>query len=607
MDSQKFENLLNLALDATSEEREKSEALDVGYDAQTEEWELIVRYHGTEQNLREKLILSVNTVQGQSYEADEGIETDIQIDFLYGGYAILTVPEYLIDRLPQIEEIEYIEKPKRLFFSVNQGKQASCILPVQTEEQYGMLRGRGVLVAVIDSGIDYTHPDFRNADGTTRIVELWDQTLTIYSRDQINQALAAMGNMESIQVNASQRQEAYRYVPSRDVSGHGTAVAGIAAGNGRASAGRYSGVAPESELLVVKLGSPRANSFPRTTELMRALNYCVERAFYEQKPLAVNMSFGNTYGSHEGDSLLETYIDLIAGIGRNVICVGAGNEGAAGGHFGGRLSNEIMEIELAVATGQGALSIQLWKEYGNIFSVELVSPIGEQVRLPEDQSGAWRYTLGGTELLTYLGEPTPYSASQEVFIDMLPASGTAIDAGAWIIRLIPQRIIVGEFRLYLPSETVLGRGTRFFSSSPEFTLTIPSTASKAITVAAYNSIYNSYADFSGRGAQDQSVVLGYFKPELAAPGVNIMSTNTSGGYAQYTGTSFAAPFVTGSAALLLEWGLVQGNDSYLYGEKVKAYLISGARRLPGFDVWPNNQVGWGALCVADSLLQNNLK
>lgn len=205
MDSQKFENLLNLALDATSEEREKSEALDVGYDAQTEEWELIVRYHGTEQNLREKLILSVNTVQGQSYEADEGIETDIQIDFLYGGYAILTVPEYLIDRLPQIEEIEYIEKPKRLFFSVNQGKQASCILPVQTEEQYGMLRGRGVLVAIIDSGIDYTHPDFRNADGTTRIAELWDQTLSIYTREQIDQALMAMGDPNSIRVSASQR------------------------------------------------------------------------------------------------------------------------------------------------------------------------------------------------------------------------------------------------------------------------------------------------------------------------------------------------------------------------------------------------------------------
>lgn len=599
MDSQKIENLLNLALDASAEERIKSEMLNVGYDAGTQEWELIVRYHGTEENLIRKLTEVVDGLNDELRD-ESGNAVQFEADFLFGGYVILTVPQAVVSILPGLEEIEYIEKPKRLYFSVNQGKQASCIMPVQTEAQYGRLRGRGVLVAVIDSGIDYTHPDFRNADGTTRIVELWDQTNTVYTQEQINAALVAAGNMTSTQVSAGQRQAAYRYVPSRDISGHGTAVAGIAVGNGRASDGRYSGVAPESELLVVKLGSPRRDSFPRTTELMRALSYCIQRALELRRPIAINLSFGNTYGSHIGNSLLETYIDLIAGIGRNVICIGAGNEGASGGHVGGMLG-EIAEAELAVAAGEPTLSVQLWKAYEDIFAVGITGPDGSRVQLPEDITGVWRYTLGRTELLVYLGEPTPYAASQEIFIDLIPAgSFQTIDAGVWSFRIIPQRIITGIFRFYLPSEVTLQRGTRFMTPSPDFTLTIPSTSGSAITVAAYNSIYNSYADFSGRGSADQSIALGYFKPELAAPGVDIMSTDTSGGYAQYTGTSFAAPFVTGSAALLMEWGIIQGNDPYLYGEKVKAYLIKGARQLPGMET-PNVMTGWGALCLRDSL------
>lgn len=152
MDNQKLENLLNLSLDATAEEREKSEALSVGYDELTQKWELIVRYHGTEQELQTRLTSLVNSgpeIDGEisQPETEEIFTTEqsgIQIDFLYGGYAVLTVPVYLVERLSEIEEIEYIEKPKRLFFSVNQGKQASCVWAVQTEAQYGMLRGRGI-------------------------------------------------------------------------------------------------------------------------------------------------------------------------------------------------------------------------------------------------------------------------------------------------------------------------------------------------------------------------------------------------------------------------------------------------------------------------------
>lgn len=618
MDNQKIENLLNLALDSSEAERSKSAVLDVGYDTDTRQWELIIRYHGSSDNLNQRMTELVNRLREVNILTDE---SDFHADYLIGGYAILTVPQVMVDALSKLEEIEYIEKPKRLYFSMNQGKQASCILPVQTETQYGMLKGRGVITAIIDSGIDYTHPDFRNNDGTTRILELWDQTIereqgvaadsteaenlietgTVYLSNQINEALIAAGDMTSIQVTARQRQLAYQYVPSRDISGHGTAVTGIAAGNGRASEGRYRGVAPESALLVVKLGNPRSDSFPRTTELMRALDFCIRRSFFYQMPIAINLSFGNTYGSHTGSSLLETYIDMLAGIGRNVICIGAGNEGSSGGHVGGRLTNEPIEIGLAVASGEKTLSVQLWKEYEDVFSILLTAPGGEQIELPEDITGVWRYVIGGTELLVYLGEPTPYAASQEIFIDMIPAgSRDEIDTGLWGIRLIPRRIITGVYRFYLPGASVLQRGTRFVTSSPDFTLTIPSTAIEPITVAAYNSVYNSYADFSGRGAADQNAILGYFKPEIAAPGVGIMSTNTSGDYSLNTGTSFATPFVTGSAALLMEWGIIQENDLYLYGQKVKAYLIRGARQLPGLDT-PNSMTGWGALCVADSL------
>ena len=151
--------------------------------------------------------------------------------------------------------------------------------------------------------------------------------------------------------------------------------------------------------------------------------------------------------------------------------------------------------------------------------------------------------------------------------------------------------------MWLPSVGILNRSTLFLRPTPDITLTIPSTASQVITVGAYDSRYQAYADFSGRG---YTRVTNLVKPDLAAPGVNITAARAGGGYDTMTGTSFAAPFVTGSAALMMQWGIADGNDPFLYGEKVKAYLRRGARHLPGVDDWPNERLGWGALCLADS-------
>lgn len=571
--TQKAENMLNLALDATEEERIKSLELEVGYNPIDREWDLIVKYSGSLDRVRE-------IAEGVTELANE--------------YAIITILESRIELLSRLPEIEYIEKPKRLFFQVTNGKRVSCINPVQ--QTPFSLRGNGVLIGIVDSGIDYSLPDFRNPDGTTRIRALWDQTIegnppegyavgTEYLSEQINAALEAE--------TPAQRREV---VPSEDISGHGTAVAGIAAGSGQTV-----GVAPEAEIIVVKMGLPREEGFPRTTELMMGVDYVIKKALEYQMPIAVNISFGNTYGSHDGTSLLERFLDDISNFWKSVICVGSGNEGTTAGHISGNLViGEDTEVRLGVQMNEPTVNLQIWKSYSDEVEISLINPSGVRVGPIQEVLGSQRFTIGGTDILLYYGEPSPYSVRQEIFIDFLPRD-TYISSGEWRIILTPRKIVSGAFQMWLPSQSALNVGTAFLQPSSTTTLTIPSTAGRVVTVGAYDALTFTYADFSGRGPTAGFEGTGAVKPDIAAPGVNVVTSAVGGGMVQVSGTSFATPFVTGSAALLMEWGVVQGNDPYLYGEKVKAYLRRGARQLPGFEIWPNNQVGYGALCVRDSL------
>lgn len=575
MDNSKIENILNLALNSTPEERVKSDNLNVGYNVEENTWEVIVKYNGDISKLQSEVI---------------------QVEELLAGYAIITLPEGLIDSLAELNEIEYIEKPKRLFFSVMAGKEASCILPVTTGREG--LTGRGCLVGIIDSGIDYANMDFRSQNGESRILYLWDQVLAAeYTKQQIDEALAA-----------PTREEQQALVPSVDISGHGTAVAGIAAGNGNGSDGRVAGVATESELIVVKLGMPREGGFPRTTELMRAITYVIKKALELERPVVVNLSFGNTYGSHDGTSLLERFLDNVSEIGRSVVCVGSGNEAASAGHYAGAFvpgARVRQAVELAVANYETTVNVQIWKNYADIFFIEVIAPSGERRQIPVKTSGRYTFTADNTQLLIYVGEPVPYSVNQEIYIDFLP-QGNYVASGVWRFELVPENIRVGAYTFYLPSSTVRNAQTRFYGPMPEATLTIPSTARRVITVGAYDTTYDSYADFSGRGYANTNQLAQTFlqldvKPDLAAPGVGIVTTAVGGGYEAVTGTSFATPFVTGAVALMMEWGIVRGNDPFLYGEKVKAYLRRGAKRIRGENEYPNSRVGYGALCVVDSL------
>lgn len=563
MADQKLENLLNISLQATKEEREKSEELGIGYDPEQNTWELIVRYTGSLDGLRIRY-------------------PQIRIRELLNQYAVLIVPETLVDAVSQETVIEYVEKPKQLYFELQAGKAASCINAVQQgmNNPFGLF-GKGTIVAVIDTGIRAESMEFRNADGSTRILNIWDQTTgTEYDRSQIDEAL-------------QNETKDTAGIPGADVLGHGTQVAAIACGS--------SGVAAQADILVVKLGLAAKNGFPRTTQLMEALDYVVRKAIDYGKPLAVNISFGNNYGDHTGSSLLENFINDIADSWKCSICIGSGNEGLGAVHTGGTLTEDMEEtVELAVSSYETGLSIQIWKDYWDDIAVEIIAPSGRNLGRIQENSRVSRIRYEDMELLTYFGEPSPFRIRQEIYIDMIPQT-VYIQSGLWKFRLIPRSIRNGRYDMWLPAQGALNFGTGFTSPDSASTFTIPSAAAKAVTVGAYDAGTGSAAPFSGRG---YTVEIGgslMVKPELAAPGVNVLVPSVSG-MARVSGTSYATPFVTGSAALLMEWGIVRGNDAFLYGEKLKAYLIKGAEPLAGAAV-PDTQTGWGRLCLKNSLPQ----
>jgi hypothetical protein len=567
MANQKLEDQLSLALDTPAQMREKSDNLDTGYAPSENTWELIVKYNG---NL-------------------DRLTGGIRVEPLIAGYAIVTIPENLIGAFSRMEEIEFIEKPKKLYPQVTAGLGASCFYPLLQPVSGKALSGQGVYMAILDSGIDYTDPMFRYADGTTKIAWLWDQGKRADAEkgEKPPQGFFTGVEYSRKMLNANLQKNSERL--TIDVTGHGTNVAKIAVQG-----------APESELIVVKLDTARG-TYPSTVSLLRAFTYVAKKAQAENMPVAINLSYGNTYGAHDGSSLLERFIDNITEVGRNVICIGAGNEGASAGHFAGKLSeNEIQRISFAMGTYERSFSMQLWKWYADQMDISILSPAGEQYLIRNQNAGgeAQQAVMEQTKLLIFSGRPQPYRKREEVYIDFIPVE-TYLNTGIWTIEITPRRIVNGELRLYMPSAVVRSENTRFLLPSPAQTLTIPSTAQKVITVGAYNAYVRSYAAFSGRGDAGSDRAENN-KPDLAAPGVNIRIGEGEGG-AVVSGTSYATPFVTAAAALLMEYGIVQGNDPYLYGEKVKAYLHAGARQLPGYDIWPNDQVGWGALCVSESL------
>lgn len=517
-----------------------------------------------------------------------------------------------------MQTTEYTAIPK--LYGLMEGEPSDQVRSIALQqEDYMELDGEGVLLGFIGTGINYESNYFKNSDGSTRIIELWDQTIqtgqpptgitygSVYTQDMINQALAS-DNPLSI-------------VPSQDTIGNGTYLASVAAASENES-GSFRGVAPRASIAVVKLKEAKpylrdyyaikndAHAY-QENDIMLAIRYLRDLAYTMSMPLVICLGLGTSIGNHDNSSFLTQYIDEIS-IGYRCVVAGTGNEANQRHHFQGsfNLSNSsqisnltsnippgtqnfptrenYIDVEVRVEDNSRGFWMELWGRAPDVYSIAVISPSGETLqRVPYriDTGIDYRFIFEGSEISIsyhimgeYLGDPL-------ILIRM-----TAPANGIWTFRIYGTNLTYGTFHMWLPISEFIEGQTYFLTSNPEMTLTEPSTSERAISVSAYDTQNNSIFLESGRGYTFTNLI----KPYFAAPGVAIPGINLRDNITRRSGTGGSAALTAGSCALIFQWTSVLGNDPDIGIIRLSTLLIRGADRSPA-RTYPNREWGFGAL------------
>lgn len=456
-------------------------------------------------------------------------------------------------------------------------------------------------------GIDYMDAAFRDEAGNTRILAMWDQTVqngpapegylygTEYSREDINRAISST--------------EPYSLVPTRDENGHGSAMAGVAAGS-RVNGGRsYLGAAPDADIVVVKLKEAKQyyrnyylipDGVPayQENDIMLAVKYADSFALLLSRPVVICLGLGTSYGDHAGNAPLPEYLNSIAvKRGRAVVAAG-GNEGNSSHHYSGEFAvgdspaGIYRDVELRVAENNRGFLLELWGSIPDVFNIAIRSPGGESIppiRIGIDQSITYRFIYERTQVTISSILVEPSSGEEFILIRVVEPS-----PGIWNFRVTPNGAVHnGVFNMWLPISQFLSSEAYFLEPDPYITLTEPSMATEVISVSTYNDENNSFYTESGRGYSRT----GQVRPDFAAPGVNVSTI-----FGKQTGSSLAAAVTAGGVAQFMQWAVVEGNRRLMESREVKNYFIRGAVRSPELS-YPNREWGYGRVNVAGTFEQ----
>lgn len=493
-------------------------------------------------------------------------------------------------------------------FSYNAIPNCYTLLDMETLNQAGIsqiqnyptlqLKGQGVMIGFVDTGIDYTNPVFRNLDGSTRIEAIWDQSIqtgevpermlygSLYEREQINEALRSESPEE--------------IVPSQDVDGHGTFLASIAAGGADVS-NQFLGAAPESTIAVVKLKEAkqylkdyyfigRDTKCYQETDVMLGLRFLDELAKARNMPLVLCIALGTNMGGHNTTTPLASVLEMYSNMVKRAIVIGGGNEASQRHHYLGNIAavTESREVEIQVNNESEGFVLELWTEIPNILGVSVISPSGEQIpRVPIRQrsSEVYQFVFERTEVqIDYRLLVESTNSELIMFRFARPANGI------WKIVVEPVQVADGIFHMWLPVREFLSGEVYFLQSDPDYTITSPGNAVAPITTAYYNGADNSIDINSGRGYTRNERI----KPDFASPGVNVLGASVRGQFVRRTGSSIAAGVTAGAAALLLEWIVYQLGNEGIDSIQIKSLMILGTVRNP-LDTYPNREWGYGRM------------
>ncbi len=462
------------------------------------------------------------------------------------------------------------------------------------------LFGQGVIVGIIDTGIDYQHKAFLNMDGTSRILSIWDQTIqdgtppeeftygTEYKKEQIDLALKS-DNPLSI-------------VPSVDENGHGTAIASIAAGSSDLE-NSFTGIAPSSDIIVVKLKQAKQNLrniffIPdgpicfQESDVILAVRYFHRMTSIINRPIVICLAIGSSQGGHDGNEDTSAYLSFISNTPWFGIIIAAGNEGNNERHFFGTVASDTFseEFELKVSSKDKKFAFQIWTYAPARFSVEIITPTGESTReifARFNECNKFTFIFEASVVWVNNNIIEEETGDQMILIRMENPT-----EGVWRIKVRNIENEVTSFHAWLPSGDLISKETFFLQPSPDTTITSPGNSVNPMTATAYNQSDDSILIESGRGYTRINTI----KPDFAAPGYNLTCAALNGGYGTATGTGAASAYATGIAAMLLEWAVIRENYISITGMDVRRLLIRGASRDDEL-VYPNNIWGYGKINI----------